>query len=77
MTAMMWAAVAIVLGQGLILAVGLRVVRTFGAYTEVLLQTHQENLLIQADNLAIADRLALLRPHSRHDDPPSQEDLAS
>jgi hypothetical protein len=74
---MMWAAIAIVLGQGLILSIGLRVVRTFGAYTEVLLQTHQENLLIQADNLALADLLKTLRPHSRHDDPPAQEDLAS
>lgn len=43
---MMWAAVLMVLGQGAIIGTLLYFVRTFGAYTEALLQAQQSNVLI-------------------------------
>jgi hypothetical protein len=48
---MMWVAITIVLGQGLIAVVFLRILKTFGVYAESLLYTHQQNLEIRK-NLA-------------------------
>lgn len=46
-----WVAIAIVVGQGLIAIVFLRILKTFGVYAESLLYTHQQNLEIRK-NLA-------------------------
>lgn len=40
-------ALLIVLGEGAIIALLLYFIRTFGAYTEVLVTVHQENLVLR------------------------------
>lgn len=61
MTTVLWVAIAVVLGQGAVMVALLVVIRTFGAYTNVVLQTHQQNMLIQQENFNLSDDLARLR----------------
>lgn len=51
---MIWVAASLLVGQGLIAAVLLRIMKTFGIYAETLLATHRQNVEIRK-NLAIQD----------------------
>lgn len=57
----MWVALAMVLGQGVIIATLLYFVRTFGAYTEALLRTHESNIVVHQHTLKLIDELRQLR----------------
>jgi hypothetical protein len=56
-----WVGISIVVGQGAIVAAIIYGCRSFGAYTSVVLQTHQQNMLIQQENFNLSDDLARLR----------------
>lgn len=63
-TVQVWLAIALIAGQGMLLGALFLVVRTFGAYANanvrIVLETHQQNMLIQVDNLKLADNLVRL-----------------
>lgn len=69
----LWVAI-VVIGQGALVLAVLKMARSFGAYTNVVLQTHQQNMLIQQENFNLSDDLARLRaqllaerqPHQPH-----------
>lgn len=67
-----WVAVSLIIAQGLIVIVLLRIMRTFGVYAETLLSTHRQNLKIR-ENLAIQENdyatREILHTHRRKDDP--------
>jgi hypothetical protein len=53
---MVWAALTIILMQGVIALVALKLVNSFGAFTRTLIRTHEENLLVHAHNDEISER---------------------
>lgn len=61
MTMQIWFAMALIAGQGALVGAVLWLVKSFGAYTSVVLQTHQQNMLIQQENFNLSDDLARLR----------------
>jgi hypothetical protein len=61
MTMQLWVAIAVIVGQGALVGAVLWLVRSFGAYTSIVLQTHQQNMLIQQENFNLSDDLARLR----------------
>ena len=63
-------AILIVVGQALVVWLLLRFVRTFGSYTDRLVQTHQANLRIHEEQAAILRELRALRLRQ---EPPQQE----
>jgi hypothetical protein len=68
-----WAAVSIICGQVVIAGVLWRIDRSFGAYTDVLLETHRQNLKIR-ENMAIQENdLAVAHIHRRSTDPLPEE----
>jgi hypothetical protein len=76
-----WIAIALIGGQGVVLVALLAVVRSFGAYTNIVLQTHQQNMLIQQENFNLSDDLArlraqLLEERKRHQPPQSEDCVA-
>lgn len=75
-----WVAIALLVGQGIFLLIGWKMVKRFGDYVDVLLTAHhqtlkiRENLAIQENDLATRE---ILHTHRRHDDPPPfKEELA-
>lgn len=56
--------VVYLVAEGIILGVLLRFNRTFGEYTETHRRVHESNLLVQQENLNIADRLAKMHHQS-------------
>lgn len=84
MDTVVWVAVALVAGQLVVLAALLAVVRSFGVYTNVVLQTHQQNMLIQQENFNLSDDLARLRAQlveerkqDRRQQPPQSESVVA
>lgn len=61
---MIWVAVTIVIGQGVIALVLWKVMKTFGIYAESLLYTHQQNLEIRK-NLAMQESEIAIREITR------------
>jgi len=61
---MIWAAMAMVAGQGLILLFLLKVIRTFGAYTEALLKANSASLLVHEEQRTVAAALLKVAPHA-------------
>lgn len=57
----LWITVAVIVGQGALVGAVIHLARSFGAYTNVVLQTHQQNMLIQQANFDMSDDLAHLR----------------
>lgn len=51
---------AIVIGQGILLLVAIRVMRTFGAYAEMIVTAHQSNLLLR-QKLAVQENELAIR----------------
>jgi hypothetical protein len=58
---MIWVALVMVLGQGIIIGTLLYFVRTFGAYTEALLRTHESNITIHEHTVRLIDELRAAR----------------
>jgi hypothetical protein len=61
LTTVIWLVIATFIGQGVLVGAVLYVVRSFGVYTNVVLQTHQQNMLIQQENFNLSDDLCRLR----------------
>ena len=75
-------AIVCVLAQCVVVALLLKFVRTFGAYTSIVLQTHQQNMLIQQENFNLSDDLARLRAdvvaeRTHRYQPPQSEDCVA
>lgn len=72
-----WAAAAIVIGQGIFLLIALRILRAFGAYVDVLVETHKQNITIRGNIAAQQNENAIteiLHTHRRSTDPlPNEE----
>ena len=58
---MIWVALIMVIGQGAIIGTLLYFVRTFGAYTEALLQAHESNIMVRDYNVKLIDELRAAR----------------
>ena len=48
---MIWVAIVLILGQGCIIGLLLYFVRTFGEYTNILLRTHESNVMLREATL--------------------------
>lgn len=74
---LIWVGIAIVVGQGVLVGAILYGVRSFGAYTravetntQLVLQTHQQNLMIAEETFNIAHDLTHHRAERRRRIPP-------
>lgn len=82
-THLVWVGMAVIVGQGALVGAVLWLVRSFGAYTSIVLQTHSQNMLIQQENFNLSDDLARLRAQMleerawRRHQPPQSEEVAS
>ena len=58
---MIWVALIMVIGQGAIIGTLLYFIRTFGHYTEALLQAHESNLIMREHAIKLIDELRQAR----------------
>lgn len=56
---------AIVIGQGILLLIAIRLLRTFGVYAEMLMETHKQNIQIRL-NLATQENEMAIRQMNSH-----------
>lgn len=64
-----WIAFGIVVGQGIIAIILLRVMKTFGVYAETLIAAQKQNLEIRR-NLAIQQNEMVIQEILKHSNPP-------
>ena len=55
---MVWAALTIIVMQGVLAYIGLRVVNSFGAFTAALMRTHDANVRIHEHNDYLVEELS-------------------
>lgn len=63
---MIWIALVIVVGQGCIIGLLLYFVRTFGAYTNILLRTHESNVMLREATLKSIEAMRTLYTNAAH-----------
>jgi hypothetical protein len=81
---MVWAALTIILMQGVIAIIGLRLVRSFGAFVSTFLAAHTENVIVQSAATDLVERIERSARQIRrvsdqlqqHSIPPDQEKSA-
>lgn len=78
-----WLAIAVIVGQGALVGAVLWAVRSFGAYTravqantEIVLQTHCQNMLIEEEVFNLVHDLTHYRAERRQQPPQSEEVVA-
>lgn len=71
-------AASLLIGQGIFLLIGWKMVKRFGDYVDVLLVAQSDNLTIRRNLATQENDRAVLEAlhHRRHDDPPFREELA-
>ena len=62
---MVWAALVIILMQGVLAIIGLRVVRSFGAFVSTFLAAHTENVIVQQTNAVLTEQIKRADHHIR------------